>query len=142
MFKPSASSKVAPMTKAQRLRMTAEGFMAGLVTCGYEGPWRWNNLDWELPFYRVWREWPPQQRTPNSFPRFELGGHGRTSEAREMLWQLKSTSPFHQYRDQPLPKEPLGLSPHEYLEILADAASPAEWVALAEAFLDNIRIRE
>jgi len=43
------------VTKEKRLRMTAEGFMAALVACGYRGPWRWSNMDWELPFYRVWR---------------------------------------------------------------------------------------
>lgn len=129
------------MTKPQRLRMTAEGFIAGLVACGYRGPWRWNNLDWELSFYRVWRDWPPQQRSPEQFPNFELGGHGRTSQARDMLWQLKRTSPFHQYRDQPLPEEPMGLSPREYLEIWADAASPDEWITLAAAFLDDIQKR-
>jgi hypothetical protein len=118
--------------------MTAEGFMAGLVACGYRGPWRWSHLDWELSFYRVWRDWPPQQRAPERFPRFELGGHGRTSQARDMLWQLTRTSPFHQYRDQPLPEQPMGFSPQEYLEIRADAASPDEWVALAAAFLDDI----
>ena len=83
------------MTKQQRLRTTAEGFMAGLVVCGFRGPWRWSHLDWELPFYRVWRQWPPQQRTPERFPTFQVGGHGGKLEAREMLWQLKRTSPFH-----------------------------------------------
>jgi len=96
-------------------------------------------MDWELPFYRVWRRWPPAQRHPDRFPRFELNGHGRTSEAREMLWQLKRTSPFHLYETEPLPETPFGLSPREYLEIWVDAASPDEWIALARAFLEGVR---
>jgi hypothetical protein len=113
--------------------------MCALVACGYVGPWRWSNLDWELPFYQAWRAWPPKDRDPKAFPRFEVGGHGSTSEAREMLWQLKSTSPFHAFRDEPLPTRPLGLEPTEYLEIWAEGATPDEWIALAADFLDKIR---
>jgi hypothetical protein len=91
--------------------------MAGLVANGFRGPWRWRNLDWELPFYEVWREWPPQQRDPSSFPGFAPVGHGTTSQAREMLWQLKRTSPFHEYDSSPLTTEPFGLSAVEYLEV-------------------------
>lgn len=124
------------LTKKQKLRNTADGFMAGLVANGFQGPWRWNNnLDWELPFYRAWRGWAPQQRDSAFFPSFELGGHRTTSEAREMLWELKSTSPFAAYQTDPLPLKPLGLLPHEYLEIWADGATPDEWTALGAAFL-------
>jgi len=130
------------MTKQQRLRTTAAGFMAGLVACGYRGPWRWSNLDWELPFYRVWRTWTPPQRRPELFPAFELGGRRYTCEAREMLWQLKRTSPFHGFRDEELPAEPMGLSPYAYLEIYADTASPDEWTTLAREFLSDIAQRE
>lgn len=66
------------MTKTQRVRVTAEGFMAGLVVSGYRGPWRWSNLNWEHAFYRAWRDWPPPLRTPEDFPRLELGGHFST----------------------------------------------------------------
>ncbi|GAT89609.1 hypothetical protein CVCC1112_4268 [Paenarthrobacter nicotinovorans] len=109
--------------------------MAGLVVNGFQGPWRWNNLDWELPFYKVWRDWAPQQREPQSFPRFELAGTRFTSQAREMLWQLKSTSPFQAFQTEALPVEPRGLDPVDYLEIYAEGAEPEEWIALAAAFL-------
>jgi hypothetical protein len=126
------------MTKPQRLGMTADAFMAALVACGFKGPWRWSNVDWEPSFRRVWHDWPPQQRDPDRFPSFRLGGHGRTSEPRELLWQLKRTSPFHNLRENPLTDQPFGLSPREFLEIWADAARPDEWVALAHAFLDDM----
>lgn len=132
---------MAGMTKQQRLRTTAEGFMAGLLVRGFRGPWRWSHLEWELPFYVAWRQWPPQQRTPEQFPTFQVGGHGRSSEAREMLWQLKRTSPFHSLHSQELPPEPMGLSPLEYLEVWADTAAPDEWAALAAAFLAEISKR-
>jgi len=123
------------VNKQQRLRNAAEGFMGGLVANGFLGPWRWKNLDWELAFYKAWRAWPPQQRDPGSFPHFELGGHRTSSQAREMLWQLKATSPFCNYQDEPLPTEPKNLTPVEYLEIWADGATPDEWIALAAGFL-------
>lgn len=116
--------------------------MAGLVANGFRGPWRWNNLDWELAFYKAWREWPSQQRDPGLFPRFELGGHRTSSQAREMLWQLKTTSPFHGYQDQLLPLEPMNLSPHEYLEIRVEGATPEEWISLAQAFLKEMGVAE
>jgi hypothetical protein len=137
----SGGRTVTTMTKQQRLRATAEGFMAGLVACGYRGPWRWSNLEWEPAFYRAWRDWWPQQRTPKLFPAFELGGHGHTSQAREMLWQLKRTSPFHGFHDHELPTEPMGLDPREYIEIWVDTAEPDEWIALASAFLTEINTR-
>jgi hypothetical protein len=59
-----------------------------------------------------------------------------------MLWQLKSTSPFDEYRTRPLPEEPLSLSPHEYLEIHVDAATPEEWRELADSFLQAMAERE
>lgn len=126
------------MSKQQKLRNVADGFMAALVANGYEGPWRWRDLDWEFAFYKAWRDWPPQQRDPRSFPSFELGGHRTSSQGREMLWQLKSTSPFHAFRTGPLPTKPLGLDPIGYLEIWAKGASPAEWVALGRAFLSEM----
>lgn len=128
------------MTKQQRLRNAAEEFMVGLVANGFRGPWRWNNLDWELAFYKAWREWPPQQRDHKSFPSFEVGGHRMTSQAREMLWQLKSTSPFHDYQKEPLPLMPRNLTPEEYLEISVDGASQSEWVSLAKAFLTEMKV--
>jgi hypothetical protein len=130
------------VTKQQRLRNTAEGFMAGLVVNGFRGPWRWNNLDWELAFYKAWRDWPPQQRDPKLFPRFELAGQRTSSQGREMLWQLKATSPFRGYRDEPLPLEPLNLPPAEYLEIWVEGATPEEWISLAAAFLDAMNLAE
>ena len=129
------------MNKQQRLRNAAEGFMAGLVANGFRGPWRWSNLDWELPFYQVWNDWEPQRTFPKAFPRFEIGGHATSSEGREMLWQLKRTSPFHGFRDGELPMEPLGLPPEEYLEIWVEGAAPDQWIALAASFLREVNDR-
>lgn len=109
--------------------------MAALVANGYRGPWRWSNLDWELSFYKAWRDWPPLQREPKIFPAFNLGGHRTTSQAREMLWQLKRTSPFANYQTEEFPLEPRGLPVEDYLEIWAEGATPDEWIALAKAFL-------
>jgi hypothetical protein len=52
-----------------------------------------------------------------------------------MLWHLKRTSPFHEYGTRPLPEEPFGLPPLEYLEIHAEGATPQEWHQLAHSFL-------
>lgn len=109
--------------------------MAGLVASGFRGPWRWGNPAWEYAFYKAWREWPPQQRAPKIFPAFALGGTRTTSQAREMLWKLKGNSPFADYDSKPLPLDPRGLPPLEYLEIWVDGAEPEEWVSLAKAFL-------
>ncbi|GGB23220.1 hypothetical protein GCM10011492_11340 [Flexivirga endophytica] len=127
------------MTKQQRLRNTAEGLMAGLVANGFRGPFRYSHLDWELPFYRAWARWAPPQRNPSTFPAFEIGGHGRTSQARELLWQLKRTSPFHEYNRELLPVAPRGLTPEEYLEIWVTDALPQEWIALAARFLAELK---
>lgn len=109
--------------------------MAGLVANGFRGPWRWSNMDWERAFYIAWRDWPPRQRELNTFPSFETGGHRTTSQARDMLWQLKRTSPFSDYQTERFPLEPMGLTPEDYLEIWAKGALPDEWIALAKAFL-------
>ncbi|MEP7738890.1 hypothetical protein ABKW28_14645 [Nocardioides sp. 31GB23] len=123
------------MTKTQKLRNLAEGLMAGLVECGYRGPWRWAHHQWEGPFYRAWDRWEPHTRP--EFPPLELGGSssGRSSQARVVLWQLKSTSPFHAYESQPLTDQPRGMEPREYLEECCDGATADEWVELAKAFL-------
>ncbi len=130
------------MTKQQRLRNTAEGLMAGLVECGFRGPVRWSNLDWELPFMQAWDDWAPKSRAPRGFPTFKVGGHGTSSEAREMLWQLKRTSPFAGGWANELTDEPFGLTPREYLEIWAKGASPDEWIELAGSFLALMRERD
>ena len=58
---------VPSVTKQQRLRNAAEGFMAGLVANGYVGPFKHSHLNWELPFYRAWAQWEPARETqPNS----------------------------------------------------------------------------
>lgn len=124
------------MTKQQRLRNVAEGLMAGLVANGFTGPWHWAHHQWEGVFYRVWRDWPPAQRDPASFPTFQLGGGaGRTSQARDMLWTLKSTSPFHDHDRKPLTMKPRGMTPVEYLEIWVTGAHADEWIDLARKFL-------
>jgi hypothetical protein len=130
------------VTKQQRLRNTAEGLMAGLVANGFPGPFRYSHLHWELPFYRAWARWAPAQRNPSAFPAFEIGGHGKSSQARELLWQLKRTSPFHGYDNGPLPIQPRGLTVEEYLEIWVSDASPQEWIALAADFLAELDLDE
>lgn len=126
------------MNKQQKLRNVAEGLMAGLVAAGYHGPWRWAHHQWEGSFYRVWDRWPPHEGS--DFPRFEIGGsaNGRTSQAREILWQLKRTSPFHTYETEPLPTRPRGMTPGEYLETWCEGATPDEWFALAQGFLKEM----
>jgi hypothetical protein len=58
-----------------------------------------------------------------------------------MLWQLKSTSPFHGFRDEPLPLEPRGLPAAEYLDIWVEGATAAQWTQLASTFLDAMGVR-
>ncbi|GAA3510435.1 hypothetical protein GCM10022262_38090 [Georgenia daeguensis] len=125
------------LNKQQRLRNAAEGFLAGLVAAGFEGPFTWAHHQWEGPFYRVWNQWPPASRRPQIFPRFQVGGSadGRTSQARDMLWQIKRTSPFAGHKEGPLNPAPNGLTPAEYLEISVEGATPDEWVELARDFL-------
>lgn len=127
------------MNKQQRLRNAAEGFMAALVECGFRGPVHWSNLDWELPFLQAWHQWEPAGRSPRDFPKFEIGGYRSSSEPREMLWQLKRTSPFENGWNQTLTDQPHGLTPREYLEISAKGATPDEWIDLARTFLDLMR---
>lgn len=128
------------MNKTQRLRNTAEGFLAGLVEVGFVGPFLWADHQWEGTFYRSWGRWRPAARTSAGLPQFKLGGSadGRTSQARDMLWQIKQTSPFRDFRTQPLTTSPYGLSPQEYLRIHVQGASPAEWMSLSESFLDGM----
>lgn len=109
--------------------------MAGLVAAGFQGPFKYSHLTWELPFYRAWARWAPARRNPAAFPLFEVGGHGRSSQPRELLWQLKRTSPFHGYDTDSLPASPRGLTAEEYLEIWVSGASPEEWISLAKDFL-------
>jgi hypothetical protein len=123
------------MNKTQRLRNAGDGLMAGLVLAGYRGPWRWSNLEWELPFYRVWRQWPPLARDPSLFPALKVGGIRETSEGRELLAALKSTSPFHRYDREALPAKPGGWTPEQFVEHHTQGASADEWKALATAFL-------
>lgn len=129
------------MTKQQRLRTTADGFMAALVECGFRGPVRWSNLDWELPFMRAWARWAPSSRTPRDFPTFQVGGYRTSSEPRELLWQLKRTSPFEGGWNEVLTDQPHGLTPREYLEIWAQTATPDEWIHLAQDFFGLMRER-
>lgn len=128
------------MNKQQRLRNAAEGFLAALVAVGFEGPFRWAHHQWEGSFYRAWRNWAPAVRTPRDFPKFGLGGSadGRTSQARDMLWQIKKTSPFDGFDRQPLNASPMGMTPEEYLESWVEGATPEEWKELARAFLENM----
>ena len=129
------------MNKQQRLRNTAEGVMAALVECGFRGPVRWSNLDWELPFVQAWGRWAPASRSPSDFPKFEVGGYRTSSEPREMLWQLKRTSPFEDGWNRVLTERPHGLTPRDYLDIWVKGATPDEWVGLAQAFLRLMRER-
>ncbi|GAB3438973.1 hypothetical protein GCM10027517_11840 [Phycicoccus ginsengisoli] len=129
-----------PMTKTQRLRNCAEGFMGGLVEAGFPGPWRWAHHQWEGAFYSAWRNWAPATRNPKLFPTFKVGGGGgASSQARDMLWQLKSTSPFHDHDRAPLNRHPRGMTASEYLEIHVEGASAQEWQELAASFLAGMR---
>ncbi|MDQ4110524.1 MAG: hypothetical protein M3306_05410 [Actinomycetota bacterium] len=130
------------MTKTQKLRNLAEGFMAALVECGYRGPWRWAHHQWEGTFYRVWNDWEPHTR--DAFPRLEVGGsaNGRSSQARSILWELKRTSPFYGHDSKPLTVAPRGMTPREYLDDWCDGATTDEWVDLGAAFLEKMAKRE
>ena len=126
------------MTKTQKLRNLAEGFVAALVECGCRGPWKWAHHQWEGPFYRVWAEWEPH--SGDVFPKLELGGsaNGRSSQARDILRELKSTSPFANYQTGPLTTHPSGMAAREYLDLWCDGATADEWVGLASAFLTEM----
>jgi hypothetical protein len=124
------------VNKQQKLKNTAEGLLAGLVAVGFKGPWRWAHHEWEGAFYRAWRMWPPARNT-QIFRTFQVGGSadGRTSQARDILFAVKSTSPFYGYDRGPLNPAPRGLTPEDYLQISVDGATPQEWTDLARAFL-------
>lgn len=130
------------MNKQQKLRNIAEGFLAGLAAVGYQGPWRWAHHEWEGAFYQAWREWPPSSNG-DAFRTFRVGGSadGRTSQAREILFAVKRTSPFYGYSQTSINPKPMGLTPEEYLDIWVDGASPQEWMALATKFLAEIDSR-
>lgn len=128
------------MTKRQRLQNIAEGILAGLVAVGFEGPFVWAHHEWEGPFYRAWRAWPPATRSPEYFRTFAVGGSadGRTSQARDILFSVSSRSPFHGFDSQPLNRTPMGLSPEEYLELWVQGATPEEWKDLARSLLEEL----
>lgn len=127
------------MNKQQRLRNIAEGLLGGLAAVGFEGPWVWPHHRWEGAFYRAWRSWPPSTRS-DVFRTFKVGGSadGRTSQGRDILFSVKRTSPFAEFRSMPLTQEPMGLSPEEYLEIWVEGATPQEWMDLARLFLQEM----
>lgn len=127
------------MNKQQKLKNTAEGLLGGLAAIGFRGPWRWAHHEWEGAFYRAWRSWPPSTDT-SVFRTFQVGGsaNGRTSQARDLLLAVKSTSPFSGYRHDSLNPTPFGLTPEEYLEIWVKGATPQEWMDLARAFLTEM----
>lgn len=124
------------MNKQQKLKNTAEGFLGGLAASGFTGPWRWAHHEWEGAFYRAWGSWAPASDTA-VFRAFRGGGsaNGRTSQARDLLFSMKSTSPFNGYNQGPLNPTPFGLTPEEYLEIWVEGATPREWMDLARTFL-------
>lgn len=124
------------MNKQQKLKNTAEGLLAGLAAVGFEGPWRWAHHQWEGAFYHAWRNWPAA-RDIKVFRTFRVGGSadGRMSQARDILFAVKSTSPFDGYDRGPLNPAPRGLTPEEYLEIWVEGATPQEWMDLARSFL-------
>lgn len=130
------------MNKQQKLRNIAEGLLAGLAAVGYQGPWRWAHHEWEGAFYRAWRQWPPSGNR-DVFREFGVGGSadGRTSQARDILFTVKSTSPFSGYDRKPINHQPMGLTPEEYLDIWVKGASPQEWMALATRFLAEMAAR-
>lgn len=127
------------MNKQQKLKNTAEGLLAGLAAVGFKGPWHWAHHEWEGAFYRAWRNWPPA-RDAQTFRAFQVGGSadGRTSQARDILFAVKSTSPFDGYDRGPLNPAPRGLTPEEYLEISVEGATPQEWMDLARSFLTEM----
>lgn len=129
------------LNKRQKLRNTAEGFLAGLAAVGFEGPWRWAHHQWEGPFYRAWRNWSPSTEL-QTFRTFQVGGSadGRTSQARDLLFTINRTSPFHGFDRTPLNPAPYGLSPREYLELHVTGATPEEWVKLAHDFLREMEL--
>lgn len=124
------------MTKPQKLRNTAEGLLAGLAALGFQEPWPWAHHEWEGAFYRAWRNWAPANNT-EVFRTFQVGGSadGRTSQARDLVSAVNSSSPFSDYKHAPLNPQPLGLTPEEYLEIHVHGATPEQWKDLARAFL-------
>lgn len=124
------------MNKQQKLRNTAEGLLAGLAAIGFQGPWRWAHHQWEGAFYQAWGAWPPAKNV-QAFRTFRVGGStdGRTSQARDILFTIRRTSPFASYDCEPLNPAPHGLTPEEYLEIWVEGATPQEWMGLARAFL-------
>ncbi len=127
------------INKQQKLKNTAHGLLAGMVAIGFEGPWRWAHHQWEGPFYRVWRAWPPASNT-ECFRTFQVGGsaNGRTSQARDILFAVNRTSPFDGFNREPLNKHPMGMSPQEYLEDYVEGATPQEWMDLAAALLAEL----
>ena len=127
------------MNKSEQLRNTAEGLLAGLVAIGFEDRWKWAHHQWEGAFYRAWSSWPPAENT-GVFRVFRVGGspNGRTSQAREVLFSIKSTSPFAGYNRAPLNPSPRGLAPEEYLETWVEGATPKQWMDLARAFLNEL----
>lgn len=130
------------MNKQQKLRNTAEGLLGGLAAVGFHGPWRWAHHEWEGAFYRAWRDWPPSSNR-DVFRTFRVGGSadGRTSQAREILFTVKSTSPFYGYDREPINTKPMGLTPEEYLDIWVEGARPEEWMTLARGFLVEVDSR-
>lgn len=112
--------------------------MGGLIMAGFEGPFPWAHHEWEGPFLAAWRQWSPSSDNSPYLPTLEAGGTGTSAQPRELLWQLKSTSPFHNHDSEPLNQNPRGVSVEEYLEYNIHGATPDQWRELAEQFLANM----
>ena len=75
------------------------------------------------------------------FRTFAVGGSadGRTSQARDIQFTVKGTSPFSAYREGALNAKPFGLKPDEYIETHVVGATAQQRKDLARAFLSEMQ---
>lgn len=117
-------------TRQQRLLTLADGLFAALAAVGVtELLLAAEEFDYRLA--RAWRVWVPASRA--EFPTFEPGVH----DFREVLFRLMGSRLPSKRTWPALEQRPAGMDPEDYLRERCPAATPAEWLALARAFMDS-----
>jgi len=116
----------------QKLLMVGNGFFAGLASLGVPA-FSDAMMNFESNFGKAWHDWPPHGDRPGQFP--DISSTGR--RPRDILFRMsKSISPYREFRIS-LTGAPNNLTTQDFLDIYADAAQPADWVALAKAYVDE-----
>jgi len=126
------------MDKAQKLLLLANGFFAALAARGVtQIPT--GNMAFEGTFLRAWHRWQPTVWSAEVLPKVELPG---MNQPRMILLRVESSdSPFKDFRSEGINRRPLGSTPVEFLEDWCFELPVADWLRLADLFLEEMEAR-